>query len=402
MTNYGAYRMDGGLNLLAKRGNRPVAVGKMDVAGDQVYAMYQQGRCQEINDYCMFDTLDTYFIFLRTRVLLGEMSAEQEEQSGAASAGLAGGENRCPAGVAAVSRSRGTKGPPRKSLLTRGESRRRDRNHVRSLYCVRSPRGASNAIDLPPGAAAGGIVRLLTYNIHKGVGADRRYRLERVIAVIKAEAADLICLQEVDRNVRRSRRDNQPALLADKLDAAVHVYQLNVPRGEGGYGNLLLSRWPFREVRQIALNYKQRPPRGAQLVVVDTPAGPLHLVHIHLGLSSRERRWQAAHLLQHPLFQAAAHLPTLIAGDANDWRNSLSKRVFVPHGFRQATAPTRRYRTFPAFLPLASIDKIFYRGAFVGVETRVVRGRLARRASDHRPVVCDFRLATDDEEKTGG
>ena len=80
MTNYGAYRMIGGLNLLAKRGHRPAAVGKMEVAGDQVYAMHLQGRHQEINDYCMFDTLDTYFIFLRTRVLVGEMSAEQEEQ----------------------------------------------------------------------------------------------------------------------------------------------------------------------------------------------------------------------------------------------------------------------------------------------------------------------------------
>jgi endonuclease/exonuclease/phosphatase family metal-dependent hydrolase len=127
-------------------------------------------------------------------------------------------------------------------------------------------------------------------------------------------------------------------------------------------------------------------------VVVDAPEGPLHLVHIHFGLSSRERRWQAVRLLESQEFQAAAHLPTLIVGDSNDWRNTLSKRVLIPQGFRQATAPTRRYRTFPAFLPLASIDKIFYRGAFIGVETRVVRGRPARRASDHRPVVCDFHL----------
>jgi len=235
-------------------------------------------------------------------------------------------------------------------------------------------------------------MRLLTYNIHKGVGADRRYRLERVIAVIKAEAADLICLQEVDRNVRRSRRDDQPALLADKLGAGCSQYQLNVPRGEGGYGNLLLSRWPFRDARQISLTYKRRVPRGAQLVVVDAPEGPLHLVHIHFGLSSRERRWQAIQLLESQEFQAAAHLPTLIVGDSNDWRNTLSKRILIPHGFRQATAPTRRYRTFPAFLPLASIDKIYCRGVFVEVETRVVRGRLVRRASDHRPVVCDFHL----------
>jgi endonuclease/exonuclease/phosphatase family metal-dependent hydrolase len=235
-------------------------------------------------------------------------------------------------------------------------------------------------------------MRLLTYNIHKGVGPDRRYRLERVITVIKAESPDLICLQEVDRNVRRSRRDDQPTLLAEKLGATVRLYQLNVPRGEGGYGNLLLSRWPFRDTRQISLSYKRHIPRGAQLAVVDTPEGPLHLVHIHFGLSGRERRWQAAQLLESLEFQASSRLPTLIAGDSNDWRNTLSKRILIPNGFRQATAPTRRYRTFPAFLPLAAVDKIFYRGALVGVETRVVRGRLARRASDHLPVVCDFHL----------
>ncbi len=80
LSNYGAFRMVGGLNLMARRGDRPAGVGKMEVAGDQVYEMYQAGRRQDINDYCMFDTLDTYFVFLRTRVLMGEMSGEQEEQ----------------------------------------------------------------------------------------------------------------------------------------------------------------------------------------------------------------------------------------------------------------------------------------------------------------------------------
>ncbi len=79
LCNYGAYRMTGGLNMLAKRGLRPPGCGKMDVAGDQVYEMWREGRLQEINDYCMYDTLDTYFVFLRTRVLLGEFTAEVEE-----------------------------------------------------------------------------------------------------------------------------------------------------------------------------------------------------------------------------------------------------------------------------------------------------------------------------------
>ena len=74
-TNYGGYRMVGGLNLLSKLLGKP---GKMDVQGDMVYQLHQAGKIQEINDYCMFDTLDTYFVLLRTRVLTGELTLEQE------------------------------------------------------------------------------------------------------------------------------------------------------------------------------------------------------------------------------------------------------------------------------------------------------------------------------------
>jgi predicted PolB exonuclease-like 3'-5' exonuclease len=77
LANYGACKMVGGLDLLAKLLGKP---GKMGIAGDQVYAMYQAGRHQEINDYCLCDTLDTYFVFLRTRVLTGDITAEQEAE----------------------------------------------------------------------------------------------------------------------------------------------------------------------------------------------------------------------------------------------------------------------------------------------------------------------------------
>jgi predicted PolB exonuclease-like 3'-5' exonuclease len=75
LSNYGACRLAGGLNLLAKLIGKP---GKMEIAGDQVYSMYKEGRLQEINDYCLCDTLDTYFVFLRTRVLLGELTLSDE------------------------------------------------------------------------------------------------------------------------------------------------------------------------------------------------------------------------------------------------------------------------------------------------------------------------------------
>jgi predicted PolB exonuclease-like 3'-5' exonuclease len=75
MTNFGACSMTGGLDLLAKLLGKP---GKIGISGDQVYELYCKNRLQEINDYCMFDTLDTYFVFLRTRVLTGDITPEQE------------------------------------------------------------------------------------------------------------------------------------------------------------------------------------------------------------------------------------------------------------------------------------------------------------------------------------
>jgi predicted PolB exonuclease-like 3'-5' exonuclease len=80
LSNNGACRIAGGLNMMAQRasGGAPAGCGKLDVAGDQVYAMYRAGRLQEINDYCMFDTIDTYFVFLRTRVVVGELTLQDE------------------------------------------------------------------------------------------------------------------------------------------------------------------------------------------------------------------------------------------------------------------------------------------------------------------------------------
>jgi endonuclease/exonuclease/phosphatase family metal-dependent hydrolase len=236
-------------------------------------------------------------------------------------------------------------------------------------------------------------VRLLSYNIHKGVGGtDRRYQLHRIIDVINAEQPDLVCLQEVDFNVQRSRFDNQPDILADKLQANASLYQLNHPHRDGGYGNLILSRWPLRQEQQLSIRYGKRKNRGAQMVVVDTPEGPLHLVNWHLGLGEKERRWQADFLLQHPLFAKSSALPTLIAGDYNDWRNTLGKHHFHNHDFEQVTDPVRRFRSFPAFFPVTSLDKLYRRGPVEVKEANVARHKLARRASDHLPLVVDFHI----------
>jgi hypothetical protein len=75
MSNYRAFTLTGGLNLLAKKLGLP---GKFDVSGDKVYELYQEGKLHEINSYCLCDTLDTYFVFLRTRVMSGEITLDEE------------------------------------------------------------------------------------------------------------------------------------------------------------------------------------------------------------------------------------------------------------------------------------------------------------------------------------
>ncbi len=77
LVNFGATRFNGGLNLAANLLGKP---GKIDVQGYMVQDLYDQGELQQINDYCRCDVLDSYFVFLRTRVLVGQLSLEDEQE----------------------------------------------------------------------------------------------------------------------------------------------------------------------------------------------------------------------------------------------------------------------------------------------------------------------------------
>jgi endonuclease/exonuclease/phosphatase family metal-dependent hydrolase len=236
-------------------------------------------------------------------------------------------------------------------------------------------------------------MRLLSYNIHKGIGGhDRRYRLERVAQVIERENPDLILLQEVTCTAKRCGGDDQPKLLTKRFVCEHAMFQQNVHYTVGGYGNLLLSRWPIVEKHQLSLRFKNKKPRGAQVAVIETPEGLVKVVNVHLGLAEDERAWQLSHLFHHPAFRQTQDLPELIAGDFNDWRNRLVAGPAAEHGFAQITSPPSRFRSFPAYFPLGSLDKAFCRQG-VGInEARIVSGQGARWASDHRPLVIDFHL----------
>ena len=77
VSNFGATRLVGGLNLLANLIGKP---GKTGIDGSKVQDMWDAGRKQEVNDYCRCDVLDTYFLFLRTRVLLGKLTLDEEHE----------------------------------------------------------------------------------------------------------------------------------------------------------------------------------------------------------------------------------------------------------------------------------------------------------------------------------
>jgi endonuclease/exonuclease/phosphatase family metal-dependent hydrolase len=96
--------------------------------------------------------------------------------------------------------------------------------------------------------------------------------------------------------------------------------------------------------------------------------------------------------LGHHLFREAEELPTVIIGDSNDWRNQLSENLFEPKGFQQLTTPISRFRSFPSYLAMGSLDKAFVRGPIHVRQVRIVRTRLAKNASDHLPLIVDLHL----------
>ena len=75
-SNFSAVRVSGGLNLLSNLIDKP---GKSGIDGSQVQQLYDEGQADRINDYCRCDVLDTYFVFLRSRVLTGRLTLDEEK-----------------------------------------------------------------------------------------------------------------------------------------------------------------------------------------------------------------------------------------------------------------------------------------------------------------------------------
>ncbi|MCK4343454.1 MAG: endonuclease/exonuclease/phosphatase family protein [Phycisphaerae bacterium] len=243
--------------------------------------------------------------------------------------------------------------------------------------------------------------RVLTYNIHRAIGVDRKFMPERIVTILRRYDADIVLLQEVDVGVPRSRMMNLAAHLAHQLGYPHRAVGINVFFKRGKYGNATLSHFPIGRQRNIDLTLGSTKGRGAQhtrIRLSDTRrALELDVFNVHLSLSASRRRRQVAHLLQtDDLARLPADALCLIAGDMNDWRGVLKRRLFRPAGFSCATnrRPGSRWaiKTFPSFAPTGGLDKIFYRGPLRPRHVYRSRLALARVASDHLPVIADFEV----------
>ena len=246
-------------------------------------------------------------------------------------------------------------------------------------------------------------LRVLTYNIHRAIGVDRKFMPERIFAILRRYDADVVLLQEVDVGMPRSRLMNLAAHFAHELGYAHRAVGLNVFYKRGKYGNATLSHFPIGRQSNIDLTLGSRKGRGAQHTRIRLPKGKhpttLDVFNVHLSLSATLRAKQVRHLLRSDdITRLAPSDPCLIAGDMNDWRGLLKRLRFTPAGFKCATEqrPGSRWaiKTYPSFAPTGGLDKVFYRGPLRPVHVYRSRLALARVASDHLPVIADFELTT--------
>jgi len=245
-------------------------------------------------------------------------------------------------------------------------------------------------------------LRIVSYNIHRAIGLDRRFRLDRIITILEHLRPDVALLQEVDAGVPRSGELDLAYELAQVLGFPHFAVGHNVDLRKGRYGNATLSLFPILRERNIDLTIDSRKRRGCQhtSIYVQKQASHSHTIEVfnlHLGLSARERQRQIGLLLSSGEFIALDRSHAcLVGGDFNDWRSQLPPIFTEGHGFQCATEHRNGYprpiRTYPSFSPTGGLDKIFYRGRFRLLDARTCRLRVSRVASDHLPIIVDFDL----------
>lgn len=225
-------------------------------------------------------------------------------------------------------------------------------------------------------------LRLASYNIHAGVGSDRRFNPQRLADVLQQLGADMIGLQEVV-----SVGPDGFALL-DELAQRCDMQAIAGPtmmRGDADYGNALLTRLPVRNEQRLAQALTRYEPRGALSVEVGSEEQPLTVAVTHLGLRYAERSRQIERLLE---WLPPAPSPLVLLADLNEWLPWSGNLQRLKRRFPQM--PVRR--TFPARLPLLALDRILLSEAITLHRLERYREVGHSFASDHLALVADIEL----------
>ena len=225
---------------------------------------------------------------------------------------------------------------------------------------------------------------MASYNVHRwaGLTGGNRYEPDRASAVIGELGADMIGLQEV---LRPFAAEDPLVRLANELEMHVAFVVTRVHK-RGELGNAILSRYPITSVFTLDLSVGRLERRSAIATEFHDQSHPVSIVTTHLALVDRSRHSQVQSLLQHPRLQG----PVILLGDLNAWRRCKETQALdraLPAEHHNLAWPP----TFPAARPLLALDRVYARDAKVaGIRTHSTS--LARRASDHLPVVARVEL----------
>lgn len=221
-------------------------------------------------------------------------------------------------------------------------------------------------------------LRIVSYNVHRAIGGDRRCDPQRILDVLEEISPDVVALQEVEA---RDGGEDMLAWLARKTGFQA-VAGTTLIRHDGHYGNGLLSRCPIRSTVLTDLSWRGREPRGAIAADLDLGGEPLRVVATHLGLRPAERRDQVQRLLK--LFTDRPHDRAVLLGDLNEWFLWGRPLRRLHRYFKETPA----LATFPSRLPVFALDRVWTHPRALLQKLEVHRSSLARIASDHLPLVA--------------
>jgi endonuclease/exonuclease/phosphatase family metal-dependent hydrolase len=237
----------------------------------------------------------------------------------------------------------------------------------------------------------------MTYNVHRCVGLDGKMDVRRIADVIAESQPDIVALQELDVGRARTQGVDQAHAIAELLGMAFHFHAaLKVE--EELYGDALLTVYPERLVKAGPLPglaaLPRLEPRGALWAALEVDGVELQVLNTHLGLLAREQTAQAEALMGPEWLGGVADVSAcILLGDFNATSGSVThRRVSARLRDAQGLTPGRSLPTFPSLFPMLRIDHAFVGDAVEVLGVEVPASPLARTASDHLPLVVDFRL----------